>query len=140
MLYQLSEIERLLDPARPLFVRVSAGYAADLDAGSADPATGLELPGLAARPLDPEPWWTLPAGEWIARQLCHHPHRGEARFAWLLRGTVAGRGSEGEPLIADVEVVGRVADSLLIEADRVWQERFDASVGVEAELVSVAHA
>jgi hypothetical protein len=140
MLYQLSEIERMLDANRPLFVRFSQGYAADLVVGSADPETGLSLPGLTALPLDPEPWWSLPAAEWIARQLARF-HRDEAHFAWLLRGTVVGRSAGGEPLIGDVEVVGRLADSLLDQADRVWRERFDAAVGAtEAELVSVAHA
>lgn len=140
MLYQLSEIERLLDADRPLFVRFSQGYAADLVVGSADPETGLDLPGLAARPLDPEDWWSLPATEWIARQLARF-HPDDSRFAWLLRGTVVGRGVDGEPLIDDVEVVGRLADGLLDQAARVWRERFDATVGAtEAELVSVAHA
>jgi hypothetical protein len=140
MLYQLSEIERMVDTDRPLFVRFSQGYAADLVVGSTDPETGLSLPGLTALPLDPEPWWSLPAAEWIARQLARF-HRDEAHFAWLLRGTVVGRSAGGEPLIGDVEVVGRLADSLLDQADRVWRERFDAAVGAtEAELVSVAHA
>ena len=44
-------------------------------------------------------------------------------------------------LVADVELVGRMAECLIEQADRVWGERFDAELGRrEAELVSVAHA
>lgn len=149
MLYQLSEIERLLDEAPGLYVRYSAGYAADLEAGPVDAASGLALPGLPARPLDPEAWWTLPRREWIARQLTQLPAARHAtfegvhpeRFAWLLRGRPAGHGLDGEALVTDIEVVGRLAECLIAEADRVCDERFDAEPGRrEAELVSVAHA
>ncbi|MFF9564508.1 DUF6098 family protein [Leifsonia sp. NPDC014704] len=149
MLYQLSEIERLLDEAPGLYVRYSAGYAADLEAGPFDTESGLPLPGLPARPLDPAAWWSLPPREWIARQLTrlpaprHAPFDGvrPERFAWLLRGRPAGHGLDGEALVADVEVVGRLAECLIAEADRVCEERFDAEPGRrEAELVSVAHA
>jgi hypothetical protein len=149
VLYQLSEIEHLLDDGAGLFVRYSAGYAADLERGAVDAESGLLLPGLAAHPLDPEPWWALPVQEWVARQLSrlpaprHAPQDGSRpdRFAWLLRGRVAGRGVDGEPLVADVEVVGRLAECLIEQADQVWGARFDAVLGRrEAELVSVAHA
>ncbi|MGO4595669.1 DUF6098 family protein [Leifsonia sp. 2TAF2] len=149
MLYQLSEIERLLDDEPGLYVRFSAGFAADLESGSVDAESGLPLPGLAAHPLDPEEWWTLPSREWVARQLTrlpaprHAPKDGvrPERFAWLLRGRPAGHGPEGEVLVTDIEVVGRLAECLIEQADRVWGERFDAELGRrEAELVSVAHA
>ncbi|MGN6762658.1 MAG: DUF6098 family protein [Leifsonia sp.] len=150
MLYRLAEIERLLDDGGPgLYVRFSAGYAADLEMGPADAESGLPLPGLPAHPLDPESWWTLPRSEWIARQLSrlpaprHAPREGVApeRFAWLLRGREVGRGPEGDVLVADVHVVGRLAECLIEQADRLWAERFDAVLGRrEAEQVSVAHA
>ncbi|WP_431247897.1 DUF6098 family protein [Leifsonia xyli] len=107
------------------------------------------MPGLAAHPLDPEPWWTLPRAEWVARQISrlpaprHAPQDGSRpeRFAWLLRGREVGHAADGEALIADVEVVGRLAECLIEQADRVWGARFDAELGRrEAELVSVAHA
>ncbi|WP_285114939.1 DUF6098 family protein [Leifsonia sp. fls2-241-R2A-40a] len=153
MLYQLSEVEQLLDTGPGLYVRFSAGYAADLEEGSVDAESGLPLPGLAAQLLDPEPWWTLPRSEWIARRLSRlpaprHPSPDGPRpepFAWLLRGRPVGRGPEGETLLTDVEVVGRLAECLIEQADRVWGARFDAELGrraadAEAEPVSVAHA
>jgi hypothetical protein len=149
VLYQLSEVERLLDDGAALYVRFSAGYAADLEAGSLDAESGLPLPGLPAHPLDAEGWWTLPRVEWIARQISrlpaprHAPQDGSRpeRFAWLLRGREVGRAPDGEPLLADVEVVGRLAECLIEQADRVWGARFDAELGRrETELVSVAHA
>lgn len=145
MLYQLADIERLLETGPGLYVRFSRGFAADLEAGGIDAETGLELPGYSARPLDPEPWWTLPTEEWIARQLARGPFpRQQGAFAWLLRGRVAGRGADGEPLLNDVEVVGRLADSVLAEAERVWRERFDAARGAlgvrDDEQILAAHA
>ena len=149
MLYQLSEVERMLDDAPGLYVRFSAGYAADLEAGSVDAESGLTLPGLPAHPLDAEEWWTLPRQEWVARQISrlpaprHAPRDGSRpdRFAWLLRGRAVGHAADGEVLVADVEVVGRLAECLIDQADRVWGSRFDAELGRrEADLVSVAHA
>lgn len=129
MLYRLSEVEALMNEGPGLHVRTSQGYAVDLERGSVDPVSGLELPGLAADPLDPEPWWTRDRREWIARQL--RPHRGvegvdREEFAWLLRGRIVGRGAENEPLLTDVDVVARVAECLLDEADQVYRESFPA--------------
>ncbi|MGO4534738.1 DUF6098 family protein [Leifsonia sp. 2MCAF36] len=149
MLYQLSEVDHLLDEGAGLFVRYSAGFASDLEEGSFDAESGLALPGLPAHPLDPEAWWTLPRVEWVARQLSrlpaprHAPQDGSRpeRFAWLLRGRGVGHAPDGEVLVAEVEVVGRLAECLIDQADRVWGARFDAELGRrETELVSVAHA
>ena len=149
MLYRLTEIEDILTSEPGLYVRFSDGFAADLECGSVDQETGLELPGLPARPLDPEPWWTRPVRDWVARQLALNRgdgsgragSSGDKRFGWLLRGTVTGRGPDGEPLVADVEVVGRLADCLLDEAQHVYRERFLSGLSArEAELVAVAHA
>lgn len=149
MLYRLSEIEEILASEPGLYVRFSDGFAADLECGSLDQETGLQLPGLPARPLDPESWWTRPVRDWVARQLALYRGggagrgggSGDKRFGWLLRGTVAGRGPDGEPLIADVEVIGRLAECLLDEAQHVYRERFLSGLSVdETELVAVAHA
>jgi len=149
MLYQLSELERLLDDGPGLYVRYSAGFAADLEDGSFDAESGLPLPGLPAYPLDCEAWWTLPRAEWTARQISrlpaprHAPQDGSRPecFAWLLRGRSVGHAADGEVLVGDVEVVGRLAECLIEQADRVWGARYEAELGRrEAELVSVAHA
>jgi hypothetical protein len=149
VLYQLSEVEALLDKAPGLFVRFSAGYAADLESGSIDAESGLSLPGLPAYPLDAEDWWTLPRVEWTARQISrlpaprHAPQDGSRpeRFAWLLRGRSVGHAADGEALVADVEVVGRLAECLIDQADRVWGARFDAEHGRrETAPIAVAHA
>ena len=141
MLYQLDDVERLLAEGPGLHVRFSRGFAADLEDGGIDRETGLELPEYAARPLDPEPWWTLPTVDWIARQLSRGPAPRPGSFAWLLRGRVVGRDADGDPLLADVEVVGRLADSLLAEAARVWRQRFDGDiVPHDDEQILAAHA
>ena len=54
-------------------------------------------------------------------------------FAWLLRGRIVGRDAYGEPLLADVEVVGRLADSLLAVAHRVWSARSGAVPGAPGD-------
>ena len=133
MLYQLDDVERLLAEGPGLHVRFSRGFAADLEDGGIDQETGLELPGYAARPLDPEPWWTLPTVDWIARQLSRGPAPRPGSFAWLLRGRVVGRDADGNPLLADVEVVGRLADSLLAVAHRVWSARSGAVPGAPGD-------
>ncbi|WP_314148745.1 DUF6098 family protein [uncultured Leifsonia sp.] len=133
MLYQLDDIERLILEGPGLHVRFSRGFAADLEDGGIDGETGLELPGYAARPLDPEPWWTLPTVDWIARQLSRDPAPRSGSFAWLLRGRIVGRDAYGEPLLADVEVVGRLADSLLAVAHRVWSARSGAVPGAPGD-------
>jgi hypothetical protein len=144
MLYRLTEIEDLLADAPGLFVRYSAGYAADLEYGSYDAESGLSLPGLAAHPLDPEPWWNRPAEEWLARQLYRYRRLGEladSRFAWVLRGHVVGRGPDGEPLMDDIEVVARLADCLLDEAARLYRERFGGDLSPQyGETIALSHA
>jgi uncharacterized protein DUF6098 len=71
--------------------------------GSVDYESGLRLPGFSANPLDPERWWTRPLRDWLARQLCQYAHikdsADDGRVAWILKGDVAGRGPDNEPLI-----------------------------------------
>jgi hypothetical protein len=144
MLYRLTEIEDLLADAPGLFVRYSACFAADLELGSLDAESGLSLPGLAAHPLDPEPWWDRPAREWLARQLYRYRRLGELadnRFAWVLRGRVVGRGPDGEPLMDGVEVVGRLADCLLDEAAQLYRESFGGDLSpAYRETIALSHA
>ncbi|MFF1571277.1 DUF6098 family protein [Leifsonia sp. NPDC058292] len=142
MLYRLAELEDVLAEAPGLFVRYSRGLAADLEFGALDAESGLELPGLSARPLDPEPWWNRPVRDWLARQVLPVDRLGDLRegvFPWILRGRVVGRGPSGEPLVTDIELVTRLAECLLDEAAGVYRERF----GLDPEyagLLAGAHA
>ncbi len=124
----LERLARLVSERPGLHVRYSAGPEADAGSVSTDGESGLPLPGLSVNPLDPQPWWTRPLEDWLARQLCQYRHlenEGEERFAWVLRGRLVGRGPDSEPLLADVEPVARLAPSLLEEAERRYEERFE---------------
>jgi Family of unknown function (DUF6098) len=118
----------------PLYVRYSKGAEYDLRESSVDTESGLELPGLSVNPLDPEPWWTRPTLDWLARQLCQYKHlqdRNQDRAAWVVRGEVVGRGPDCEPLLADVEFLAELTDELLDEAEDRYIERFNAGQGPE---------
>ena len=130
----VQELEELVAERPGLHVRYSKGPKADRGGGSMDTESGLELPGLSVNPLAPEPWWTRPIGDWLARQLCQYRHLAESnpeRFAWVLTGRVVGRGPDCEPLLADVVPVARLAPALLEEADERYRESFDAGRGPE---------
>ncbi|MFC4428416.1 DUF6098 family protein [Citricoccus alkalitolerans] len=125
----LAELESLVGEEGDLYVRYSEGYEADQDGGSIDTESGLELPGLSVNPLRPEPWWTRPATDWLARQLCQYKQlqdKNPDRFAWVLHGHCIGRGPDCEPLMTQVVPVARLAQSLLAEAEDVYRQRFDA--------------
>ncbi|MFC7401409.1 DUF6098 family protein [Citricoccus sp. GCM10030269] len=130
----LAELEELIREDRDLYLRYSKGYDSDREGGSMDTESGLELPGLSVNPLCPEPWWTRPWTDWLARQLCQYKQLHEKnpdRFAWVLRGEATGRGPDCEPLMANVEPVARIDESVLDEAERTYHARFDAGQGPE---------
>lgn len=130
----LQELDDLVGRTHGLHVRYSQGFEHDRDEASIDTESGLELPGLSVNPLDPEPWWTRERSDWLARQLCQYKHlreRNPERLAWVLRGRVAGRGPDSEPLLTDVEPVARLSDALLDEAEARYRARFDAGRGPE---------
>jgi hypothetical protein len=132
-IHGLAELETAIGgPAA--YVRYSKGPQHDLGEASIDTESGLELPGLSVNPLDPEPWWTRPTADWLARQLCQYKHlrdRNRRRKAWLVRGRVVGRGPDCEPLLDDVEFTAELSDELLVEAQRRYRERFDVGRGPE---------
>jgi hypothetical protein len=131
----LAALEMELGPA-PLFLRYSEGPDADASERSIDAESGLELPGLSVNPLDPEPWWTRPTADWLARQLCQYMHLGDRnpdRLAWVMRGRVIGRGPDCEPLLVDAEFVARLTDALLTEAEQRYRARFNAGRGPEGK-------
>jgi hypothetical protein len=130
----LVELEDLVRRQPRLCVRYSEGPEQDMSRNSIDTESGLELPGLSVNPLAAEAWWTRPLTDWLARQLCQYRHLSEknpARFAWILIGREVGRGPDCEPLLADVQPVGRLSERLLEEAERVYHQQFDAGKGPE---------
>lgn len=118
-----AELERRPD----LYVRYSKGPDADRGEASRDYESGLELPGLSVNTLTPEPWWTRPIEDWVARQLMHYLHLNDRddRRPWVLTGTAVGRGPDREPLLHPWEPVAALSDELVEEARKVYEDRFD---------------
>ncbi|MDQ0672692.1 MULTISPECIES: DUF6098 family protein [Micrococcaceae] len=127
----LRELEDIVRGEERVYVRYSRGYEADAGSGSTDTESGLTLPGLSVNPLTPEEWWTRPLRDWLARQICQYLHLGrrQDRHAWILTGKCVGRGPDCEPLLADIHPLGRLTNGLLEEAERVYEERFNARQG-----------
>ena len=117
-----------------LFVRYSRGPEDDRESGSIDTESGLELPGLSVNPLRPESWWSRPALDWLSRQVCQYrdlQEKNPSRFAWVLTGREVARGPDCEPLLRECTPVGRLAESLLDEAEARYEARFEAGRGPE---------
>jgi hypothetical protein len=110
-----------------LYLRYSKGPTSDAKEGrSRDYESGLELPGLSVTVVSPEPWWTRPVEEWVARRICKYDELDdEARYPWLLTGQAVGFGPDHEPLLQKARAVARVGPGALHEARRVYEERFD---------------
>ena len=125
----LGELAAIVREHGQVYLRHSLGPDADAHQRSRDYESGLDLPGLSAVPLSPPAWWTRPARDWLARQICKYAHLSEQdsrRYAWILTGEVAGAGPDSEPLIADPRPAGRLGGRALAEARRCYRERFDA--------------
>ncbi|MFD6096903.1 DUF6098 family protein [Nocardiopsis flavescens] len=119
------------DP-RPLHLRYSDGPDQDAAAVSRDYESGLELPGLSVTPLTPEPWWTRPVEDWLARQVRKYAPLAEedsGRFGWVLRGRTVARGPDHEPLLDRVEPVAGLSDAVMDEALERYRLRFEAGRG-----------
>jgi hypothetical protein len=133
-LSSLTELEALVREQPGLHVRYSKGPEHDRAEASIDTESGLQLPGLSVNPLDPEPWWTRPLGDWLARQVCQYEDlaaKNPDRYAWVLRGREVGRGPDCEPLLADVEPIALLQESLLEDARSIYLSHFDAGRGPE---------
>jgi hypothetical protein len=128
VLRTLQELGELVARDGELFVRYSDGPDTEPDYRSTDYESGLELPGLSVNPLRPEPWWTRPLEDWLARQICNYVHladHDEARHGWVLSGRVTGRGPDNEPLVKPARVIGLLDDSLIEDARALYHERFE---------------
>lgn len=128
-LHSLAELAEWVGP--DVYVRFSKGPDHDRTRRSEDYESGLKLPGLSVNPLQPQPWWTRPAEEWLARQVCSYVHLAEesddGRRAWVLRGEVVGRGPDNEPLVADFDPLAWISDVLVGEAKELYSERFSVA-------------
>lgn len=128
----LAQLAALVRACPGLHLRYSNGPDDDARRTSVDTESGLELPGLSVNPLDAERWWTRSLEDWLARQLSQYRHLAEKdpdRIAWILRGTVCGRGPDCEPLLDNVEPVAVLSESLLDEARDRYEREFDARTG-----------
>jgi hypothetical protein len=124
---RLGELAELVRMSSGMFVRFSAGPIADLAERSVDYESGLPLPGLSVNRLNPEPWWTRPEEDWLARQVCQYRHltsRSSTHRGSVLIGTIVGRGPDDEPLIADFTPVAWLDQELIVEADARYAEVF----------------
>jgi Family of unknown function (DUF6098) len=128
----LAAIVVLVERHGVLYLRYSKGPASDArDGPSRDYESGLELPGLSVTVVSPEPWWTRPVEEWVARRICKYDELGdEARYPWLLTGQPVGFGPDHEPLLQKTLPLARVGARALREARRIYEQRFD--VGQDA--------
>ncbi len=123
----LDELVELVQAEPGLHLRFSS-RAPTQDGPSIDAESGLEMPGVSVNPLTPEPWWTRPLRDWLARQVCNYVHlkeHEERRRPWVLRGEVTGRGPDNEPLLDHAEAVAVLGDELLGEAKQRYHEVFD---------------
>lgn len=96
-LRSIDELEDLLLSGPHLYVRYSEGYEHDRETGSVDTESGPELPGRSVNPLRPEPWWTRPPRDWLARQLCQYEHLKEKNPNGM-PGSRAGAALHGAPI------------------------------------------
>ncbi|MFE6304666.1 DUF6098 family protein [Nocardiopsis sp. NPDC057823] len=132
----LGGLADLVRDPRPLYLRYSEGPERDACITSKDYESGLDLPGLSATPLTPEPWWTRPLEDWLARQVRKYASLAEEdsdRHGWALRGRVVARGPDHEPLLDRVEPVARLAETVMEEALERYRLRFSAGRGPNDE-------
>src|SRR3954468_6735445 len=129
LLRSLAEVADVVGGAHEaMYLRYSEGPEEDLGSGgsSRDYEAEVDLPGLSVTVVSPEPWWTRPVEDWVARRLCKYAELGEAegRFPWLLTGRAVGNGPDHEPLVDEVQPIARVADTAVREAVSVYRARF----------------
>jgi hypothetical protein len=122
------ELVRLVEQHPGLYLRHSAGPSTDAEAGpSRDYEAGVDLPGLSATTISPEPWWPRPLADWVARRICQYAQLGDhpGRFPWLFDATIVGRGPDHEPLVTDIRPVARIGENALLAAQTHFHQHFD---------------
>lgn len=119
----LGDLAKLVERGPDLAVRRSRGPQADRALNERrDALTDVRMSGLSANPLAIEPWWeTRPVELRVARRLYDYSHlpreKGEGVRPWVLRGREEGRGPDNEPLVREVEPVGRIDEQAIKEAE-----------------------
>jgi hypothetical protein len=132
MLEDLDVLVRYVQDHDGVMLRYSKGPRVDAEGGpSRDYEADVDLPGLSATTVEPEPWWPRPPEDWIARRVCKYAELGEAegRYPWLLTGDVAGYGPDHEPLVIRVRPLARISAKALDQAKALYHERFDVGRG-----------
>lgn len=124
---ELAGVVELVAEHPDLCVRYSAGPEHDASSTSRDHEADLELPGLSVTTLRPEPWWTRPAIDWIARRLCKYldlAQKSPDRQPWVLTGEIVGYGPDHEPLVAQVVPLAWIGARALQQARAHYRDRF----------------
>lgn len=124
----LDELAAVVDREPAVFVRYSHGPDRDAHQASRDYEAGVDMPGLSVTPLTPEPWWTRPTVDWVARRVCKYMDLTDGavdRRPWILTGDVVGNGPDHEPLVVDVQPIAWLGVGVLNAARRCYAERFD---------------
>jgi hypothetical protein len=123
----LDELAEVVARESAVFVRYSHGPDHDAQHASRDYEAELDLPGLSVTPVTPEPWWTRPAVEWIARRVCKYmdlANDAPDRRPWILAGEIVGNGPDHEPLVTEVRPIAWLGTRALAQARRCYEDRF----------------
>ncbi|TDD19519.1 hypothetical protein E1218_23940 [Kribbella turkmenica] len=127
VIQSFDELVEFVNARDGVLLRYSNGPWHDADAGpSRDYEADVDLPGLSATTVTPEPWWPRPPEDWIARRVCKYAELGEEteRYPWLLTGDIVGCGPDHEPLVVDARPLARISQDALDEARTWYQKRF----------------
>jgi hypothetical protein len=130
----IDDFESLVDLViahEQVFVRYSRGPRTD-GPTSRDYEAEVELPGLSVTNLTPEPWWSRPSADWIARRVCKYADLSDGRpeqRPWALLGRVVGNGPDHEPLVVDVRGLGWIGPRAVRQAQERYRHTFKAGRG-----------
>jgi hypothetical protein len=86
------------------------------------------MPGWSVTTIEPEPWWTRPAVDWVARRICKYLDHGDAAAEWrpwLLTGRVVGCGPDHEPIVVDMTLIAWLSEDVVKQARTLYNERFE---------------
>lgn len=103
----LDELKELADKYDDLYIRYSSDIEGDkVRQRSTNHVTGNQESGLSANGISGRDrlWIAINAVEY--HRLCSGP-------GWIIRGRDIGRGSDNEPLLHDIEVIGVLGDSCM---------------------------